>query len=358
LLQGVAASLDLIRRKPGDPERVQRWAEAGFRATERGAKLTGQLLAFSRLQRMELKPVPLSDLVSAFREMIDRTIGPQIKVKLDLATDGLRVLGDEVQIEMAVLNLALNARDAMGDGGELTISTRAVRIERDGELGDGDYVELAVRDTGAGMPPEVVARAFDPFFTTKGVGKGTGLGLSQVYGAMRQAGGAARIESRPGQGTTVRLLLRRTDDGKSAQPAAAGPERRNGSAARILIVDDDADVRLFLSETLQSLGYTVVEAEDGRAGLDAFERSAADVMILDFAMPGLNGAEVAKRVHERRPDFPIIFATGFADSAALQDVARADLPMLRKPFGLDELQRALEGALRSARRQSLQRPAT
>ena len=348
LLQGVAGSLDLIRRKPGDHERVQRWAQAGFAAAERGAKLTAQLLAFSRAQKMELKPVALSDLVAGFREMIDRTIGAHIRVHLDLTTDGIRVLGDDVQIEMAVLNLALNARDAMPEGGVLTITTRCVRLKQDPELGDGDYVELAVRDTGRGMSADVVKRAIDPFFTTKGVGKGTGLGLSQVYGAMRQAGGSVRIESQPGEGTVVRLLLRRTDELAPNSGDMQEPSPQARFSARILVIDDDPDVRRFLQDSLDSLGFEVIEAEDGYAGLAALERSAPDLLIVDFAMPGLNGAEVAKRVQEHRPDLPIIFATGFADSSAIEAVVGKEAAVLRKPFGLDDLQRAVIGALASA----------
>ncbi|WP_377810290.1 PAS domain-containing protein [Azospirillum sp. A29] len=344
LLQGVVGSLDLIRRKSHDHGRVQRWAEAGLKAAQRGSRLTGQLLAFSRAQKIELKPVSVSDLVSAFREMVASTIGPHIKVSLDLKTDGIRVLGDEVQIEMAVLNLALNARDAMPEGGDLTISTRPVSLAGDRELADGEYVELAVRDTGMGMPPEVVARAFDPFFTTKGVGKGTGLGLSQVYGAMRQAGGTVRIDTRPGEGTTMHLLLRRTDD--LAERAA--DERRvtaTGLSARILVVDDDPDVRQFLVESLDELGFAVTQAEDGSAGLTELERSTPDLMILDFAMPGLNGAEVAKRAQASRPGMPIIFVTGFADSEALEEVVGGNIPVLRKPFQIDELERMLLAVL-------------
>ena len=345
LLQSVAGSLDLIRRRPADAERIQRWAETGFRAAQRGAKLTSQLLAFSRAQKMELKAVKLSDLVVSFREMIARTIGAHIKVSLDVKTDGIRVLGDEVQIEMAVLNLALNARDAMPDGGEMTISTRTIRFDGDRELPDGDYVDLAVSDTGAGMAPEVMARAFDPFFTTKGLGRGTGLGLSQVYGTMRQAGGSARIESHPGKGTTVRLLFRQTEDAESATADGSGRQQKSELGARVLVVDDDPDVRQWLVESLGALGFHAVEAQDGHAGLTLLERTSVDLMIVDFAMPGLNGAEIAKRVRQSRPGLPIIFATGFADSAALDEVVGADSLILRKPFGMDELRAVIEAGL-------------
>ncbi len=347
LLQGVAGSLDLIRRKPNDQARVQRLAEAGLKAAERGSRLTAQLLAFSRAQKIELKPVPLSDLISGFREMLDRTIGPHIKVSVDLKTDGIRVVGDEVQIEMAVLNLALNARDAMPDGGELTIRTQALRIEGDVELASGEYVELAVSDTGTGMPPDVVVRAFDPFFTTKGVGKGTGLGLSQVYAAMRQAGGTVRIDSRLGEGTTVRLLLRRTDDLEAREENKTATANGKQISARVLVIDDDPDVRQFLLESLSDLGFSTTKAEDGPAGLAALERSAPDVVILDFAMPGMNGAEVAKRIRATKPELPIIFATGYADSAELDKVTGDVAPLLRKPFQLRELEQVMATALPS-----------
>ena len=178
LLQGVAGSLDLIRQKPNDSERVRRWAEAGLQAAERGAKLTGQLLAFSRAQRIEAKPVIVADLISGIQDLLIRTLGPMIRITFALDSDGVPVLSDPTQLEMAVLNLAINARDAMPDGGDLAIATRLQRITNDPELEPGEYIELSVSDTGVGMSAEVVARAFDPFYTTKGVGKGTGLGFS------------------------------------------------------------------------------------------------------------------------------------------------------------------------------------
>jgi PAS domain S-box-containing protein len=230
LLQGVAGSLDLIRRKPEDTARVLRWAEAGLQAAERGAKLTGQLLAFSRAQRIEAIPVVPSDLVRGMRDLLERTLGPLVRVSLDLDADGATVLSDPTQLEMAVLNLAINARDAMPDGGSLRLITRPVTLRADPELPPGDYVELAVADSGTGMPADVAARAFDPFFTTKGVGKGTGLGLSQVYGIARQGGGVARIDTRAGGGTVVRVLLRRTE--ARAAAAAPSPEASPRGAAR------------------------------------------------------------------------------------------------------------------------------
>ena len=345
LLGAVVGNLDLIRRRPSDPEKVQRWAENGMAAAERGTRLTGQLLAFSRAQRIELKPVIVSDLVENMQDMLARALGPMVRLTLDL-NGSEAVLSDPTQLEMAILNLAINARDAMPDGGALTVSSAIRRIDADTELGSGQYLELAVADTGVGMPPEVVARAFDPFFTTKGVGKGTGLGLSQVYGIARQTGGTVRIDSRVGAGTTIRIYLPMT-------AAAADPETApqslgligTAATARILVVDDDEDIRRVLVESLDALGYDVVEAHDGPSGLKALDTHAPDLMMIDFAMPGMNGAEVAKAARERRPELPIVFASGYADTAAIEGVVGPEVPLLRKPFRMDQLQAVVGNAL-------------
>lgn len=348
LLQGVTGSLDLIRRRPDDAARVKRFAEAGLHAAERGARLTGQLLAFSRVNKLELKPLPVARILRNTKDLLERTIGPSIEVVIDMAEPDLALLSDEVQIEMALLNLAINARDAMPEGGVLTIAARRT-TEKDGVgLEPGDYVELSVRDTGAGMPPDVAARAFDPFFTTKGVGKGSGLGLSQVYGTARQGGGGAYIESRPGAGTIVRLLLHAVC-GAPDLPDTAQPHLPAAQAeGAILVVDDDADVRAFFAATLEALGYRLFTAENGEAGLALLHAAKPDVLIVDFAMPGMNGAEVARRARALFPDLPVIFATGFADSAAIEAVADAATPILRKPFRVDDLAQALEAVLRRA----------
>jgi signal transduction histidine kinase/CheY-like chemotaxis protein len=347
LLQGMAGCLDLIRLKSSDSERVRRWAEAGLQAAERGRKLTGQLLAFSRTQRIEAKPVIVSALVSGIQDLLVRTLGPMIRITFALDSDGVPVLSDPTQLEMAVLNLAINARDAMPEGGNLAIATRVQRITNDPELEPDSYVELSVSDTGTGMSAEVAARAFDPFYTTKGIGKGTGLGLSQVYGISRQAGGTARIESELGQGTTIRLLLRRTDISTEMDAPSATAEREmTAPSATVLVIDDDAHVRRFLTDSLDALGYRVAEAEDGHTGLRALETIMPDVLVIDFAMPGLNGAEVAAAAWARLPGLPIVFASGYADTAAIEDVAGPNTPILRKPFGVNELKVAIADALR------------
>jgi CheY-like chemotaxis protein/anti-sigma regulatory factor (Ser/Thr protein kinase) len=272
--------------------------------------------------------------------MLRRSIGPAIRIRMDLNAKGVCVQGDQLQLEMAVLNLALNARDAMPDGGDLVIATTTCRLSDDPQLPDGDYVELSVADSGKGMSAEVIERAFEPFFTTKEVGKGTGLGLSQVYGTLHQSGGGVRIESTPGRGTVVRLYLRRTD----ALPRKLDEQdlvRGRTRAATILVVDDDPDVRAFLTESLDSLGYAAVTVEGGGAALKTLERISPQAMILDFAMPGMNGAEVARRIRELRPDLPIIFASGYSETAAIRSVTSDRSRVLHKPFKVHELQAAL-----------------
>jgi PAS domain S-box-containing protein len=349
LLQAVSGNLQLIRRVPGDAQRVRQWVESALKGVDRGAKLTSQLLAFSRSQELALKPVVLSALVAPMHELLTRTLGPAVRLRFDLDSEGLTVLGDETQLEMAVLNLAINARDAMPDGGELVIATRLRRDGSEGALIGSDAVALTVTDTGVGMSAEVCARAFEPFFTTKEVGKGTGLGLSQVYGTIRQAGGSVRLDSVEGRGTTVTLLLPCTASvAVGAAPERAGPPAPDAVArATVLVVDDDPDVRGFLAESLEVGGYRTIVAEDGYAGIAALERSRPDALIVDFAMPGMNGAQVARQARGRRPDLPIIFASGFADTAAMRDVPGDSPPFLRKPFQIDELQAVLGELLRA-----------
>ncbi|MFO1024291.1 MAG: response regulator [Acetobacteraceae bacterium] len=347
LLQGLTGSLDLIRRKPEDSARVRRWADAALQAADRGARLTAQLLAFSRAQRIEVRPVDVSHLVHGVRDLLIRTLGPMIEVRFDLDAGSVQALADTTQLEMAVLNLAINARDAMPQGGTLVIATRLRRVDADPELLPGDYVELSVTDSGIGMPADVAARAFDPFFTTKDVGKGTGLGLSQVYGIARQAGGIVRLESRPGEGTTVRMLLRVTEMPADTHAAPVTAEQDlTAPVATVLVVDDDPGVRSFMSEALDASGYRVVEAADGLAALESLTQASPDAMVVDFAMPGLNGAEVAKAAQARLPGLPIIFASGYADTTAIADAASENTRVLRKPFRLEDLQRAVAAAIR------------
>jgi len=348
LLTPVLGGLDMIRRSATD-ERILKLVDNALRSAERGTRLTSQLLAFSRMQRLELRPVLVAPLVAGMKTLLASTLGPSIRLAYDLDEAGpVPVLADPTQVELIVLNLAINARDAMPDGGDLTIGTRRRMIENDPDLAAGEYVELSVTDTGAGMPPDVVERAFDPFFTTKEKGKGTGLGLSMVYGVAAQAGGTARINSRPGAGTTITVLLPRiVDDEAAGDAAAAGEIRPSGGGGRtILIVDDDADVRTFVAEALRECGYRILEAPDGETGLAVAAAEPVDLMIVDFAMPGLNGADVAIDALRLRPGQKLLFMTGFADTAAL-DAAAPDAPVLRKPFAATQLIAAVEESLGS-----------
>jgi len=342
LLAAIVGSLDLLDRRAELDERSRRFLDGARQAADRGARLTSQLLAFSRSQRLELKAVDVRGLLARAEDLLLRALGPGVELKMACSEADLIVRSDPTQLELAILNLAINARDAMPEGGELTVSCAARVISGDPALPTGDYAEIAVSDTGEGMTPEVAARAFEPFFTTKGVGKGTGLGLSQVFGLARQAGGAVRIESTPGEGTTVRLLLPRIEaaalDADSDERASmAGASR----SARVLVVDDDPDVRRFLVDALMSLGHRVEEASNGEEGLKRLE-SGPDLLLVDFAMPGMNGAEVIRAALERAPDTRAVLITGYADSAQLDALPA---PVLRKPFRVDELHEVVEAAL-------------
>ena len=346
LLTAVVGSLELITRRPDDHERVRRLAQAAHEAAMRGAKLTGQLLAFSRTQQLLVVPVDVNGLLAGMEELLTRSVAPLVAVRLDFGADAGLALADANQLELAILNLAINARDAMPEGGTIRIATAAVAWPGapGDELQAGDYVEIGVADTGTGMSEAVRARAFEPFFTTKSVGVGTGLGLAQVYGIARQAGGTARIESAPGQGTVVRLLLPRAPELPQSDDARSGGAGTDAEAAgpiaTVLVVDDDPDVRRFLAEMLEMLGYRVLLAADGEAGLRLLDADHADLLLVDFAMPGMNGAEVAQAARARYPALPIAFATGYADTTVLE-AARDEAPVLRKPFALAELEEVL-----------------
>ena len=339
LLQAISGNLSLIKLRPHDQDKITRWADNGLKAAIRGAKLTSQLLAFSRSQQVDLRPVDTTALILGMEDLLLRTLGGDIEIHYALDDAGVTVMADHTQLELAVLNLAINARDAMPGGGRLHIATVRRRIEGDAELPADDYLELSVSDTGAGMSESVRSRAFDPFFTTKSVGEGTGLGLAQVYGIARQAGGTAHIDSIPGQGTIVTLLLRRST--QRAAIHAEAPEGRGAAAihlgTHVLVIDDDDDVRGFLVESLSLLGYRVTHAADGFAGLTMMEIEVPDVLVIDFAMPRINGAEVVKRARERGLNMPVIFASGYSDTTALNDAVGLKATVLLKPFTIEKL---------------------
>jgi PAS domain S-box-containing protein len=346
LLTVVVGGLDIIAKRANDAK-LKRYAENALSAAERGARLTGQLLAFSRVQRLEVRPTPVGPLIMHMRPLLRNVLGPGIEKRFDLDDEELPVMADPTQLEVAILNLAINARDAMPDGGMLTFKTRLVRITNDPDLNDGDYIELSITDTGAGMSDEVEARAFEPFFTTKEVGKGTGLGLSMVYGMARQSGGVARIDSKPGVGTTVNLFFRLAEQKTAvadAGDADADQHHIDPRDASILVIDDDPDVRGFIVTSHEEQGYRVREASDGRKGLKAIAQERPDLIIVDFIMPGLSGAEVANRILAEHPGQAILFVSGYSETEAVRSVA-PHAPLLTKPFRAEALDKAVRGAL-------------
>jgi len=346
LLTVVVGGLDIIVKR-AEEEKLRRYAENALAAAERGARLTGQLLAFSRVQRLEVTPTYVAPLIQNMRPLLRNVLGPGIEKRFDLDEALMPVMADPTQLEVAVLNLAINARDAMPEGGVLSFVSKPVRVTGDPDVEDGEYIELTISDTGPGMPPEVLERAFEPFFTTKEVGKGTGLGLSMVYGMARQSGGTARIESAPGKGTAVKLLFRKAD--RAVAEAATGSEEPAGRAAAaaplsVLVIDDDPDVRAFIVATLQEQGYRVRQASDGKGGLAELAREKPDLVILDFIMPGMSGADVASRILAEHPAQPILFVSGYSETDAVKRTA-PNTPVLAKPFRADALEKAVRSAV-------------
>jgi len=317
-------------------------------AAERGAKLTDQMLSFSRRQRLEPKVLDLNHTLAGMRDLLHSTMGGSIRIETSLSERLWHALVDPTQLELAVLNLAINARDAMGVGGLLTVSTRNATLREPAgpeEPVAGDYVEICVSDTGSGMSPSVRARVFEPFFTTKEVGKGSGLGLSQVLGFAKQSNGGVRIDTVEGEGTSIRIFLPRSDlaEERTDTPAhdlGADPD----VPARILVVDDDDAVRQIVADMLRELRYEVLDSGSASAAFDILEsEEGIDLLLLDFAMPGMSGAEVARRVRARYPRLPILFVTGYADRALLSGIDEAQT--IGKPFQLHELAGKIAQAL-------------
>jgi signal transduction histidine kinase/ActR/RegA family two-component response regulator len=354
LLTAVIGSLDLLLRKT-DEEVLRRLAGNALKAAERGADLTGQLLSFARRQRLSPSALQPNDIISGMGDLIARTIGSHVRVETRLESNLWQALADPTQLEVMILNLAINARDAMPAGGRLTIATRNiphVPAKLAAELEPGQYIALSVADTGTGMPADVVARAFEPFFTTKAQGKGTGLGLAQLYGFARQSGGAVRIDSAEGKGTTVTIFLPRTVNLATAKLEAAG-EMAFGRSQRILIVDDDDDVRVVAAAMVEELGYEVSAASGGAAALKLLAAPSSDgeppfaLMITDVVMPAMSGVELAARVRTRAPHLPIIFASGYADVHTF-GAELATETVLKKPYRMNEVAARIEAALQEA----------
>jgi PAS domain S-box-containing protein len=347
LLTGITGSLELLasRLQQGRVTELDRYLQIAQGAAQRAAALTHRLLAFARRQTLDPRPTDINQLIDGMNDLVRRTMGPAVSVEVRGATELWPVLVDPNQLENALLNLCINARDAMPEGGRLTIETGALTLgaceARELELSPADYVSLSVGDTGGGMTAEVIARAFDPFFTTKPIGAGTGLGLSMVYGFARQSGGQARIDSEPGQGTTVRLYLPRYLGDDSVSYATTDlREARRGEGETVLVVDDEPSVRLLVQDVLEELGYDVLEAETGAAGLQILDSSRrVDLLVTDVGLPGgMNGRQLADAALVKRPDLKVLFITGYAENAVIgEGNLKPGMHILTKPFALETL---------------------
>lgn len=343
LLTVIVGNLALVERRLTD-DKAARLVGFARDAADRAAKLTQQLLAFSRTQKLVLRPVDVNALVLGMDDMLRRTIGSQIDIRANLAPDNPWAMADAHQLELALLNLAINARDAMGERGSLTIES-AARRGQDAPEGQGPYAVISVTDTGPGIPPDLLEKVFEPFFTTKPVGKGTGLGLSQVYGIAKQSGGFVRIDSPQGRGATIEIWLPLTEPDTERQNLAAhAPTIAGSGPAQILVADDDAGVRTFICNCLVAAGYAVTQAIDGAEALRLLREREPDLLIVDFAMPGLNGVDVVKQARLQAPDLPVLLTTGYADMKAVDAVLDPER-VLRKPFKANDLEAAVSLAL-------------
>jgi PAS domain S-box-containing protein len=348
LLTGISGSLEMmaIRIGQGRMRDVEKYNNAAQAAARRAAALTHRLLAFSRRQTLDPKATEANRLIADMLDMIQRTVGPAVEVRFGPGHDLWTTLVDPNQLENAVLNLSINARDAMPDGGKLTIETSNRTLDegmaRIHELEPGRYVALCVSDNGTGMPPEVIAKAFDPFFTTKPLGVGTGLGLSMIYGFARQSNGNVRIHSAVGEGTTICLYLPRhagSADVEQDGPDLAGAPRAEYGET-VLVVDDEPSVRMLVTDVLEELGYIAIEAADGAAGLKVLQSDAhIDLLVSDVGLPGgMNGRQMADAARVGRPDLKVLFITGYAENAAVGNgPLDPGMHVMTKPFAMEAL---------------------
>jgi PAS domain S-box-containing protein len=368
MLQAITSGITLAQRRiaSGRAERARELLEAAMMAADRAGSLTQRLLAFGRRQTLDPKLVSLNELIGGMKALIQRTVGPAITVALQLKDGCWPIRCDPNQLENALLNLAINARDALTpDGGRIVISTDHVTLTEaetrpwDG-VAAGDFVRITVADTGCGMPPEVVARAFEPFFTTKPDGQGTGLGLSQLYGFVRQSHGMVRLESAPGSGTAVHVFLPRSsteaaDAAKGGSAHSGRPPAKAVTPATVLLVEDEEIIREFTAEALREMGYRVIEAEDGPDGLHALRTSLhlpghmeVKLLVTDVGLPGgLNGRQLADAARELVPRLPILLISGYAGDAVRQPGPLGpNMALLSKPFALEALAEKVQAILR------------
>ncbi|NTS33262.1 response regulator [Phyllobacterium sp. BT25] len=345
LLMAVLGNLDLLRKSVADNSKAARLVDGALQGAQRGAALTQRLLAFARRQDLQLEPTDLVALVSGMHDLLAKSVGNGVHISYDVPDALPPVLADANQIELALLNLVVNSRDAMSDGGAVVVSLRRADIAATtDDLGAGDYIILGVSDTGLGMAPETLKRAIDPFFSTKELGKGTGLGLSMIHGLALQLKGALRMTSRLGKGTTAELWLPVTGAVKQAEPVSEEASTAgSGVRARILVVDDDALIAMSTVDMLEDLGHEVYEANSGADALKFLESGKEiDLLITDYSMPHMTGAELAESALSLNPQLPILVATGYAD---LPPGSGIDLPRLGKPYTQAELASQIAKAL-------------
>ncbi|HEV2186478.1 MAG TPA: PAS domain S-box protein [Stellaceae bacterium] len=349
LLTTIIGNLDLISRGSSDHAVVAQRLVSVAHAAHRASSLTSRLLAFARRQTLAPQATDINRLITDMSELLRRTLGENIDVEAVLAGGLWRAFVDPVQLENSLLNLAINARDAMPDGGKLTVESANTYLDEEyaesrPEVTAGQYVLIAVTDSGSGMTPEVIERAFEPFFTTKSEGVGTGLGLSQVYGFVKQSGGHIALYSEVGQGTTIKIYLPRYSGADAPEPTRVRPDVTTlASGETVLLVEDDAAVRDFAGDALRLLGYRVVVAADAATALSALDaHPQIDVLLTDVALPDLNGRQLANQVTRRRPAVKVLFMTGYARNAIVhQGVLDPEVDLLAKPFTVDSLGRKL-----------------
>jgi PAS domain S-box-containing protein len=346
MLTGIIGALDIMRRRisSGRVSGLDNYMDAASASAQRAATLTARLLAFSRRQSLDEKPLDAAKLIYSLEELLRRTIRETIELRIVNGIGLPFAVADENQLENAILNLVINARDAMPDGGQLTLETKSVYLDQDyvdrrPDVSVGRYIVITVSDTGVGMAPELVEKAFDPFFTTKPLGQGTGLGLSMVYGFARQSGGQVRIHSQPNVGTTVSIYLRAADAIKEETALPHKEATPEGAGQLVLVVEDDPSVRLLIRDVLEELSYRVIEAAEALQAIPILQSDRSiSLMISDVGLPGMNGRQLAEVARERRPELPILFVTGYAENAAIRaGFLGTNMAMITKPFALDAL---------------------
>ena len=343
LLQLIGGNLTLVKRfLPAGSERSLEHVEKAVTGVQKASKLTGQLLTFSRSQKLTIRPVDASEVIESVRTLASSAVGPDIELLFELQDKDMWLLSDADQLESALLNLIINSREAMPEGGHINIRSE----RRQDALGRLGRISIEVADNGIGMAPDVVRRATEPFFTTRAVGKGTGLGLSQVYGLVKQCGGEMEIDSEMGRGTTMTLLFNEVRHPSTTLSIVEVPDSKTESGLNrgtVLVVDDDEGVRETLVETLKAAGFTIIEACDGPSALALSKDAQLVAAVMDFLMPGMNGAELAREVKRARPSLPIVFVSGYSDTVALDGIAGALI--LRKPFSGERLTEAVTSLL-------------